>query len=972
MRSRNGIRLALCAVLALVCSCGGGDSTSPPVAVSSVTVSLSTASVAVGATIQATAVVRDVNGAVLADRTVTWSSSNPAVITINAASGMAAAVAAGTANLIATSEGITGQATATVMPPPVQIGTLTLTDAITGAALNLANIAGTVRVRSSLQVPVGASGTVVVRIDGREFARQTVSASIVTSAFMSPTSASAANVDLDMPIAVSTVTYNDVANAGVAGVADLLNGIHQLSVDYTASGATQPAASGQVSITTSTPDVFTGRVLRSGTLQPLNGNSWSNDALTIDIIPIRFGAATASGASASIADYLTDYRSGVPAGVVDLLTRSAGDITTPTTLTRSAFSYESKPATGSRIYLRSYAFGSTTVSPQTAEPNLNGNCIYTGGSGFIPNVTVTLPPLPQNCTRWITVNPIPQNLLGVNGVDIYSRIFHDTKAPTALAGAFTLPGRTTGTNQPAFGLSGSYGVVDNWVGRGLNLDASIDRTKLFDAGFGVDPGPVTDFYYGSSPTFTPSMQMRIGNIDDLPETGGQRTTYLKAGVRDGLGNLGYVPLTTSTGNPFTANGQLSTNLGVDPAVIGVSRTGGNFSVTGPPNGHVTKSPGSASWSSLLTGSLSGYAISGATWIRAYKDDDPTKVVYGAAPPSQAGWWMGASGSTVSSSSLTYNALVAQSISRLGGTGEGRYTIAFGGVDRAGNTPTGSPWAPFSTIYDATPPAVTITGTGPFTSGSMATVRVMVTDNVGIAGYALGPVFNLPNSGFAGGFAYTVPGQIRVGTLANPLMKSYGFDVTDVVPNGMVFYNPLSGAINTHLNNTIGVAGYARDWAYNYSPVAFKTFPNPANIAVPSDPSAVRFSVGSSVGCNGIGCAGGASNIMNVTASWDSPSATDPFAKYELYALSGDGRVNFLRTAPAATRATVSASLFRYTTTFTYDWSQYCAPTGSLLLFGLGQSLNRLFWYKPDSFSSFSLTAPAGGNPYCALVHEFPF
>jgi hypothetical protein len=66
---------------------------------------------------------------VLTGRTVTWSSSNTGVATVNA-SGNVTAVAAGTASVRATSEGQTGSATITVTaPPPAPVATVTVSPA---------------------------------------------------------------------------------------------------------------------------------------------------------------------------------------------------------------------------------------------------------------------------------------------------------------------------------------------------------------------------------------------------------------------------------------------------------------------------------------------------------------------------------------------------------------------------------------------------------------------------------------------------------------------------------------------------------------------------------------------------------------------------------------------------------------------------------------------------------------------------
>src|SRR5436309_405698 len=88
------------------------------VPVASVAVSPATSSVQQGATIQLTAVARDAAGNVLNGRTVTWTSSNNAVITA-AATGLVTGVAAGTGTITATSEGMTGTASVTVTSVPV-------------------------------------------------------------------------------------------------------------------------------------------------------------------------------------------------------------------------------------------------------------------------------------------------------------------------------------------------------------------------------------------------------------------------------------------------------------------------------------------------------------------------------------------------------------------------------------------------------------------------------------------------------------------------------------------------------------------------------------------------------------------------------------------------------------------------------------------------------------------------------------
>src|SRR2546426_4085227 len=78
-----------------------------PVAVASVAVSPASAALQVGQTVQLAATPQDTSGNPLAGRVVTWASSNAAVAPVTA-SGLATAVAVGSATITATSEGKTG------------------------------------------------------------------------------------------------------------------------------------------------------------------------------------------------------------------------------------------------------------------------------------------------------------------------------------------------------------------------------------------------------------------------------------------------------------------------------------------------------------------------------------------------------------------------------------------------------------------------------------------------------------------------------------------------------------------------------------------------------------------------------------------------------------------------------------------------------------------------------------------------
>src|SRR5439155_1217748 len=82
------------------------SSSTPPAPVASVTVTPASATVQGGQTVQLTATLKDANGNLLSGRSVTWSSSNTAVATVDN-SGLVSGVAAGSATI-----------TATAPPPP--------------------------------------------------------------------------------------------------------------------------------------------------------------------------------------------------------------------------------------------------------------------------------------------------------------------------------------------------------------------------------------------------------------------------------------------------------------------------------------------------------------------------------------------------------------------------------------------------------------------------------------------------------------------------------------------------------------------------------------------------------------------------------------------------------------------------------------------------------------------------------------
>ena len=141
----------LFAVAAFVAGCGGGGTSPnppppppPPAPVASVTVALSAASAIVGQTVQATATVRDAAGNALAGRTVVWSSDAPAVASVSA-TGLVTANIFGAAQIIATSEGVTGAHAFAALPSAESVYSVVLSldsvDVIIGDTVRLTAVA---------------------------------------------------------------------------------------------------------------------------------------------------------------------------------------------------------------------------------------------------------------------------------------------------------------------------------------------------------------------------------------------------------------------------------------------------------------------------------------------------------------------------------------------------------------------------------------------------------------------------------------------------------------------------------------------------------------------------------------------------------------------------------------------------------------------------------------------------------------
>jgi|JI10StandDraft_1071094.scaffolds.fasta_scaffold43166_2 hypothetical protein len=147
---------------------GSATITVLPVPIASVTVTLPSAFVVAGNTLQAAATARDAAGGVLANRPIVWSTTDASVATVTSA-GLITAVAPGVVSVVASSEGQSGSASLTVQSPAASISAISPATLIPGSTATITvsgfdpSTGGTlVTIRGAAAPIVSATGNQIV------------------------------------------------------------------------------------------------------------------------------------------------------------------------------------------------------------------------------------------------------------------------------------------------------------------------------------------------------------------------------------------------------------------------------------------------------------------------------------------------------------------------------------------------------------------------------------------------------------------------------------------------------------------------------------------------------------------------------------------------------------------------------------------------------------------------------------------
>ena len=175
--------------------------------VNSVTVSPSTLPLVVGAHGDLVATTKDDNGVVLAGRVVTWSSSNTAVVTVNAV-GTVTAVGAGTATITATSEGKSGTAMVNASAVILPVSTI----ALSPASISV-NIGSSAQVTATTKDANGVvlTGRVVVWTSSNPLVALVSPTGVVTGVTVGTTTITATSEGISSSI-TATITPKPVAS----------------------------------------------------------------------------------------------------------------------------------------------------------------------------------------------------------------------------------------------------------------------------------------------------------------------------------------------------------------------------------------------------------------------------------------------------------------------------------------------------------------------------------------------------------------------------------------------------------------------------------------------------------------------------------------------------------------------------------------------------------------------------------------
>ena len=661
-------RFTLAGALAIagLTACGSSKENTQPLVPTAVTVTPASANMNVGDKLLFVATVTADPS--VTNRAVTWTSSNPAVATVDA-NGNVTAVAGGTTSIVASAAAaptVQGAAVVTVgavVQPTVTISSINHTVAGTGSVpVDQSNVSGQVDVLVNVDPGTQKVSTVslIATVNGKDTVVQTAT---VASQSVAPGASDASSI--------VTLSFNTAAFNAATGVVAFKNGPIGIKASAVTSGGTIVASSSQT-LTLNNTD-FVSLAAGAVTTTPSAGQSaaasdpsgllWRAGSVTVTAVPVVYtpGRSVVSGSIALV----------------------NGTAASPTQLGQNK-----TPVAGGVAFATLTNISDSTGSMSATFPN---STTATGGVGgaTVNGVTVTVQTVDNLGNQGPSTVQNATNVLRL-----------DNLAPDVT------------TTPPTF-VANTQNSQNGWVGKNFVFSVAAGSLTLGSAAQDVFGGvagvagviDTTQFSVGGG-SFTP-----FGAVTSLAETSSGSTNTLRLRVCDALGNCANTAALGTFGVDLTppSLGIISAPNNKQVFNIGQTVTATSFSVTDTSNTPGVTASGAATNDLLV--SLQGLTPSGGSGSQ-------TVCTIGTA--------------TGSAPAVTCKAPIPEPGAFSLGTGAtaaGEYTLNVQAVDQAGNT---SAVTTILYYLDQASPVVAGGVAVPASIATGATFTSTATDNMDVA------------------------------------------------------------------------------------------------------------------------------------------------------------------------------------------------------------------------------------------------
>lgn len=1030
MRVHQGRSGLVGLALLAVAGCGGGDGGTnppPPPVVASVGVSLAASSITVGQTTTGTAVARTAQGATIAGKTATWSSASPGVATVDGA-GTVAGVSAGTAQINAVIDGVTGSATVTVTPVPVATVTVTLSSrnlaigqttqaaAVTRDQSGNALIGRTVTWASgnTAVATVSTAGVVTAIAEGKAAITGTSEGrsgqdTVTVSAAVSLSELTLLRADgtpLDTTSVAGTIRVegNPVVPAGFRGtletrIGDVVVDSDSIFGSTTASrmGSGKDSGINYIS-TTALRWTYVSNQLKAIALAP-NGGSTVTQTL---------GGVTTGGQAISVSRSRQ-----VTLRNVDVVRLYAWPERRTTIAGREwqsgatnflveDISYSGTPIDSIQIGKIGYAalYGASAqngvVRVFTQKASDIGKQVTLTVTGESDSIGV------RYVAGLVTRGGVTTTLGTVNGATLDgSQLATRRRA----ADDYTLPQGVYYQSTARM----SQGVIP------MEYDCVDERATFYDnqaaiAGVGAVQPPSRELTVGNR-AFDSSNRLglsgnMLGNTTDL-----KRFVNFAAFTDHGAGLDPNAALTFyrspnratvfDSANIITsASGFPATNTPTDFLGVSFKELAGNTgfyvartNAANPVgvNGDALFGRLTSGGSMVASGFTSGMAWGKTNWgtvtpqlqLKATGSYWPTNGYFGYAIADGATDYciLGAGnacnesvvlGGTTSlnGTQLDYNlslGFLKQRRAQLeGGSGNGIVAGAYWAGDFGGNWAAGgySMMSPFWGLIDDSPPTASLSAT--FPTPGMVSVTATLMDDFGDAVGRPGIRFNLQNPIFSGGKLYAIFDEFPFGgDWLTGLSKTFSMTYDAPIVKSGRFFNPNTGQIT----NTTFLSDGAYFEGFDYGRNAGRAFLNYSNTG-PAEPAPTGllqmfYNLGGTQVCNGSACAGNVPTTVDMWLEAFTSTSSPPVAKASFMLIPSDGVVEYIGKAVTPVTTQVG-STWRHRYLLTWKPSDVCVRSGRYDGKVMALSASGTQALFPDAFRSLDVRAPSSGGNRCAF------